>query len=144
VRSELNVPPGREIAAFQSGGAVEASLVEKHLDHIRRLGRLGDIKPARGEEWDRIAVRAVQVVVEGMTLHLDLADVVDLAKERQRLQKEAAALHSELEKIDKKLGNEQFRAKAKPEVIEEQQERRSETEAAIQRLTDALARFRVA
>jgi valyl-tRNA synthetase len=142
VRSELNVPPGKEVTAFLSAGADEAARVEKHLDHIRRLGRLADIKPARGEAWDQIAARAVQVVVEGATLHLDLAGAVNLVKERERLKKETAALQAELGKIDQKLGNEQFRAKAKAEVIEEQQERRAETEAALRRLTDALGRFR--
>ncbi|HUK10224.1 MAG TPA: valine--tRNA ligase [Stellaceae bacterium] len=142
VRSELNVPAGKEVAAYLNAGAPELARVEKHLEHIRRLGRLGDIKPARGEAWDRVAARAVQVVVEGATLYLDLAGAVDLAKERQRLQKESMALRAELDKIDQKLNNEQFRARAKPEVIEEQQERRAETEAALGRLTDALGRFR--
>ena len=84
---------------------------------------------------------ALQIVVEGTTIILDLAGAVDLAKERARLQKEAAGQHAELDKIAKKLGNEQFLAKAKPEVIEEQRERQAEIEAALARLNAAIARI---
>ena len=84
---------------------------------------------------------ALQVVVEGTTVLIDLAGAVDLGKERARLQKEAAGLKGELDKIAKKLGNEQFMAKAKPEVIEEQRERQGEAEAALARLEAAIARI---
>ena len=47
----------------------------------------------------------------------------------------------EIDKIDKKLSNEQFVAKAKPEVIEEQRERRGEAVARRLRLKAALQRL---
>ncbi len=72
---------------------------------------------------------------------IDVAGAVDLGKERARLQKEAASIRGELDKIAKKLGNEQFMAKAKPEAIEEQRERQSEYEATLAKLDAALARI---
>jgi valyl-tRNA synthetase len=72
---------------------------------------------------------------------IDVAGSVDLAKERARLTKEAAAITAELDKIAKKLGNEQFMAKAKPEAIEEQRERQSEYQATLAKLKAALARI---
>jgi valyl-tRNA synthetase len=81
------------------------------------------------------------VVAGGVTLALDLAGIVDLAKERARLAKEAAGVEDEIGKIERKLGNEQFLAKAKPEVVEEQRERLAEAEAARTRLRAALARI---
>jgi len=65
----------------------------------------------------------------------------DLAKERARLAKDAAAIASELDKIAKKLGNEQFMAKAKPEAIEEQRERQAEHQATLAKLNAAIARI---
>jgi valyl-tRNA synthetase len=97
---------------------------------------LGEIKDSSGARPN-----ALQVVVEGATLELDLAGAVDLAKERARLAKEAQALVAELDKIAKKLGNPQFLAKAKPEVIEEQRERAAEEQAALARVRAALARI---
>ena len=74
---------------------------------------------------------ALQVVIRGTTVLLDLAGAVDLEKERARLAKEAAALAQELDKIAQKLGNPQFVAKARPEAVEEQREREAEKQAAL-------------
>jgi valyl-tRNA synthetase len=72
---------------------------------------------------------------------IDVAGAVDFGKERARLQKEAASVRGELDKIAKKLGNEQFMAKAKPEAIDEQRERQSEYQATLAKLDAALARI---
>ena len=86
-------------------------------------------------------MNTVQTVVENASFVLDLAGSVDLAKEHARLQKEAGALQSELEKIGKKLANPQFLEKAKPEVVEEQRERAAEAKLALDRLNTAIARI---
>ena len=71
-----------------------------------------------------------------------LGEVVDLPKERERLGKEIGKLEAELAKIGAKLGYDDFLAKAKPEVVEEQRERqvdvtrdRDRLRAAYNRLT---------
>ena len=48
---------------------------------------------------------------------------------------------SEIAKIDAKLGNEAFVSKAKPEVVEEQKERRAEADAVRHKLSDAVKRI---
>ena len=75
------------------------------------------------------------------TLALPLAGVIDIDAERGRLKREIAKEDVEIDKIDKKLGNEQFVAKAKPEVIEEQRTRRAEAVARRERLEAALVRL---
>jgi len=67
--------------------------------------------------------------------------VIDIDKERARLDKEIARLDGDIAKVDKKLGNAEFIAKAKPEVVEEQQERRAEWSAARTKLAEAAARL---
>ena len=56
----------------------------------------------------------------------------------ERLKKETAKLEAEISGIDKKLANAQFVAKAPPEVVEEQHERRAAAQAALAKLRDAL------
>jgi valyl-tRNA synthetase len=142
VRSEMNVPAAQEIVAYvRSESAVVPARIETHLDAIRRLARLKSVDKAEGAGWEKIARQAVQVTVEGATLFLDLASAIDLGKERQRLEKEVKAISAELDKIGRKLGNEQFLAKAKPEVVEEQRDRLAEHEAALGRVRAALARI---
>src|SRR3546814_5461855 len=66
---------------------------------------------------------SLQFVHDEATVALPLADVIDIAEERSRLQKEIAKADGEIAKLGRKLGNEQFLAKAPQEVVEEQRER---------------------
>ena len=84
------------------------------------------------------------MVLDEATLILPLADVIDLAQERARLDKELKRLDAAIKQIDAKLGNESFVAKAPPEVVEEQRERREEAAAAKSKISDALARLAAA
>ncbi|HEV8014918.1 MAG TPA: valine--tRNA ligase, partial [Stellaceae bacterium] len=138
-RSEMNVPAAAELAATITESRAEGrDWIARHGDQIRRLARLKSIGfgAASGD-----TKTALQIVVEGTTLLIDLAGAVDLAKERARLSKEAAGVSGELDKIAKKLGNEQFIAKAKPEAIEEQRERQADYLATLAKLNTALARI---
>ena len=142
VRSEMNVPAAQEIVAYvRPESAPVPGRITTHMDAIKRLARLKSIEKAEGTAWEMMARQAVQVTVEDATVFLDLASAIDLGKERQRLQKDAKAIEGELEKIGRKLGNEQFLAKAKPEVVEEQRERQAEQEEALARVRAALARL---
>jgi valyl-tRNA synthetase len=141
VRSEMNVPAAAELSAFQNIDQVGIDRMNRHNEQIRRLARLQEIAPAKAEPLAGAAGKTVQMVVEGGTIFLDLAGTVDLEKERARLAKEAAGNEGEIDKIQKKLGNEQFLAKAKPEVVEEQRERLAEAQAALSRVRAALDRI---
>jgi valyl-tRNA synthetase len=72
---------------------------------------------------------------------MNMAGFVDIPAERARLAKETAKLEGELKKLDAKLANEGFLAKADEEVIEEHRERREETAERIEKLNAALARL---
>jgi valyl-tRNA synthetase len=67
--------------------------------------------------------------------------VIDIAQERARLKKELDKAKTEAEKIEKKLGNEQFLAKANPEVVAEQRQKLEEVRLAVTKLTQALDRL---
>ena len=83
----------------------------------------------------------MQIVLDEATVALPIADVIDIGQEKQRLQKEIAKAESEIQKLQKKLSNEQFLAKAPEEVVEEQRERLAEEESARAKLGDALKRL---
>ncbi len=73
---------------------------------------------------------------------LALANVIDLAAERERLSKEIGKLQQEIDKIDARFANEQFMAKAPEEVVEENREREQPMpEAAANKLKAALERL---
>jgi valyl-tRNA synthetase len=144
VRSEMNVPAGSEIAGhLVESGADGVHWIERHNPAIRRLARLSEIAPVAAAERARLLASrsTIQVLAGDATVALDLAGAVDLDKERARLAKEAAGVASDIEKIERKLSNEQFLAKAKPEVVDEQKERLAEAQAAQARLRAAQKRL---
>jgi valyl-tRNA synthetase len=124
------------VLGYKDASPAAVARLSTHADIIRTLARLEQIEADTGATKG-----AVQIVVPEATLVLPLAGVIDAAAERARLNKEIGRLAGEIEKIDKKLANPGFLAKADPEVVEDQRERRQEAEAARARLATALERL---
>ena len=72
---------------------------------------------------------------------LPLAEVIDLAAEKARLEKGIAKLDGEISKHDSKLANAKFTAKAPAAVVETERQRRAEAALALSKLTEALNRL---
>jgi valyl-tRNA synthetase len=66
---------------------------------------------------------AVQIITDAATLYIPLADMIDYAKERERLTKEREIALGEISRIEKKLSNEGFTAKAPAAVIDGEREK---------------------
>ncbi len=138
VRSEMNVPPSARLdILLRDAGEATRRRLETHRDLISRLARLGQLDAVTGE----IPSGAVQIVVDEATVILPLAGVIDLDKERGRLAKDIDKTAAEIDKMQKKLANDQFVAKAPPEVIQELRERLAEASATRERLGAARERL---
>jgi valyl-tRNA synthetase len=79
--------------------------------------------------------------VRGEVVELPLTGVVDLAAERARLGKEIDRIRLELGKVEAKLGNDDFLARAPDEVIAEHEERREAFQQQLVKLVSALERL---
>ena len=79
-----------------------------------------------------------QFVVGGATFALPLAGIIDFAAEEARLEKEIARIADEIGRIDKKLANANFVARAPEEVVEAEREKRAAYAADGERLAAAL------
>ncbi|ODT72978.1 MAG: valine--tRNA ligase [Pelagibacterium sp. SCN 63-23] len=121
VRAEMNVPASAKLQLVVTGaGEQTLGRLVAGTSLISRLARLEEISPR-----NEVPGESAQFVVGDATYALPLAGVIDLAVEKARLQKEVGKLDGEITGVDKKLGNEQFVAKAPEEVIEEQKARRA-------------------
>jgi valyl-tRNA synthetase len=76
-------------------------------------------------------------VVEGVTVLVPLTDVVDPEKERERLQRELKKVEKDLSAVERKLGNQEFLARAPGALVEQERTR-------LRELTEARARFQTA
>jgi valyl-tRNA synthetase len=137
VRSEMNVPAGAKVPlVLVAAGKALRARVDRHEETIERLARLDDISFAKA------APKGSAPIVLGETVAaLPLAGVIDMGAERARLEREVDKCRSEIGKVDAKLANASFVAKAPPEVVEENRERKADFEAMIAKLQAALKRL---
>ena len=139
VRAEMNIPPKTKLdISVKDADAVDKARLDSHRALIEANARLSSIKAVEG---DVSIDGAIQAVVGSMTLLLPLAGVIDVEQERARLQKEITKHDAEISKIEKKLGNAGFVAKAPPEVVEENRSRVEAAEAAKTKVLEALSRI---
>jgi valyl-tRNA synthetase len=137
VRTEMNISPGAQIPLVLVGANENVLAWARRYDAmLKRLARLSAISFSPD-----MPAGAIQLLVRGGTVALPIADVIDFAAERARLDKELGKIADEIGKIDKKLGNPDFLARAREDVVEEQHERRAEAEERRSKLSDALARL---
>jgi valyl-tRNA synthetase len=138
-RAELNVPAGAKLRLLVIGGNdTTAARLETHRAAIERLARIEGVEAAASAPK-----ASLQIVVGEATYALPVGDVIDLKAESARLQKEIKKLADEVGKIDAKLANAAFVARAPEEVVEEQRERRAQAEQTGARLSAALERLGV-
>ncbi|KCZ93273.1 valine--tRNA ligase [Hyphomonas johnsonii] len=119
LRSDLGVPAGSKIPiSLVSAGPVIEDRAIRHEDILKRLARLELIAVT-----DTLPTGAVSTVVGETVVALVIADQIDVAEARKRLDKEVAQLDKDIMATEKKLGNEAFVSKAPVEIVEENRER---------------------
>ena len=137
-RAEMRVPAAAKIPLLlKDAGPDTLARLHTHRDLICGLARLSSAGAADGEAPEG----AVQDVIDEATIILPLADVIDVAEEKARLEKEISRLADDIQKIDRKLANRQFLDKAPPDVVEKQKERRADAEQARAKLDAAHGRL---
>ena len=116
-RAEMNVPPSRKahISVVSSNAKLYAD-GEKFFVRLASASSLEASESEAGLSLDG----TVSIVTEDAKIFLPLAELVDLAAEKKRLEKELADVEKKLMQINAKLSNEGFLAKAPAAVIEEQ------------------------
>lgn len=135
IRGEMNVPPALRVdVVCLADGDAEVDLLRRHHDVIVELARLGTLQVGRVGTLAKPRV-AAGAVLQGVEVHVLLQDILDFAEEAGRLSKELGKLEKELNLVTKKLANEDFLAKAPPEVIAKEREKET-------RLGEKVTKFR--
>lgn len=138
VRSEMNIPPSQKAPLwFRDATAETIARAQRWEEAISRMARASEVK-ALTEDGPRVAA---QIILDEATIFLPLEGLIDLDAERARISKEITRLESEIGKVEKKLGNENFVARAKPEVVQENRDRLEHFSHDLVRQKAALARL---
>lgn len=138
VRAEVKAPPAVKAPLYLSRGNDDSRRrLHDNSDLICRLARLSVIE----ERSSDLPKGTLQIVIEDSVFALPLGDLIDVEQERARLGKDMDKNRQEIEKIDKKLANEKFVARAPAQVVQEQKTRKADLETTQARLTEALVRL---
>ncbi|HWK66612.1 MAG TPA: valine--tRNA ligase [Rhizobiaceae bacterium] len=136
VRAEMNVPPAATAPLVMVGAHAETrERLERHASAIQRLARIGGISHS-----GMAPKGAAQIVLGEATACLPLGSLIDLAAEAARLKKELDKVSGEIGRIEKKLSNPQFVAKAAEEVVTAERDKLAEFQEAVLKLKTALSR----
>jgi valyl-tRNA synthetase len=135
IRGEMRIPPGTTLAATlrpsRDGGAVFTAN-QALVDTLARARLVVDPQATRPRN-------SAMAVIDGAELYVDLTGVVDLAGERQRLEKEIKRAAETVEFLKGKLARPEFAERAPAEIVARERERLSEQEALRAKLQASLA-----
>ncbi len=130
VRAEYNVNPGAWVDATLIAGGDTLDAVAAQVDTIGALARAKVVAGAAAPGG-----AAAQVVLpSGVELVIPLAGMIDLGKEKQRLETEIAQLDKQLTALDGRLANESFVAKAPEALVAAERAKAADWRARLEQL----------
>ncbi len=119
VRAERNVPPSRKAAVIVVSEKEEIrKIFEKSRVFFASLGYASTVTVQ--EDKRNIPEDAVSIVIHDAAVYIPMEELVDMAKETERLEKEEKRLEGELKRVNGMLGNEKFMNKAPQVKIDEE------------------------
>jgi len=133
-RAEMNVPPSKKPSLTIVTDKLD--VFEAGRVYLGRLAYAGEV--IIQSESPAIHDGLVSVATGDARLFIPLAELVDLGKERERIEKEIAKVNMEIERFEKKLSNEQFIAKAPENVVNAEREKLEKLRALLYNLSESL------
>ena len=134
-RAEMNVPPSRKAKVYIATAYKPA--FEHGSVFMLRLASASEVEVADSFALDG----AVCIVTADAKIYIPMGELVDLAAEKARLNKELATVEKDLAFVNGKLSNENFVAKAPAAVVEAQREQKTRYEEKIAMLKESIAKL---
>ena len=137
-RARYRLSPKTDLAVVVKAPAQDVAALKEQAAFIQNVGRVSSLEV--GEAPQKPA-GSVSVTDAGLEMYVVLGELVDLAAESQRLQKDLESAKKELSGVERTLANEGFVAKAAPEVIEKKRARAEELTTLVAQLEQQIADF---
>jgi len=137
LRSEMQLQPGNRVPLNTYG---DGAFIAQAAPVLKALAKLSEVNVLSDEAAFIAATRLSPVTNVGearLALHVE----IDVAAEQARVTKEIARLEGEVAKATAKLSNENFVARAKPEVVDQERKRIADFTATLVQLRDQAARL---
>ena len=134
-RSEMNVPPSRKARLTVATG--EGEVFALGVPFLKKLAYASDVEIVPTDAAPDAAGK-VAVVTHAAQLFIPLGELVDLAKEKARVEKELKKQSEELAKLNTKLSNPGFVNKAPAHVVAAEKERSVQLAELVAKLEEQL------
>ena len=137
VRNEMNTPLSKPINIIAKvSDAVHYAILKENESYIARFSNPEEF--VYGEDVEAPS-DAVTSVITGAEIYLPLAGLINIEDEIARLEKEAEKLQQEVDRVEKKLSNEKFVAKAPAAVVEAERAKGADYQAQREAVLERIA-----
>ena len=137
VRNEMNTPLSKPINIIAKvSDAAHYTVLKENESYIARFSNPEEF--VYGEDVEAPS-DAVTSVITGAEIYLPLAGLINIEDEIARLEKEAEKLQQEVDRVEKKLSNEKFVAKAPAAVVEAERAKGADYQAQREAVLERIA-----
>ncbi len=140
IRSEMNVAPSKKATVYVVSSKAEIrGIFEAGKNFFAMLGYASDV--IIQEDKTGIADDAVSVLIHDAAIYMPFAELVDIAKEIERLNKEQARLEGEIKRASGMLANPKFVDKAPAAKVEEERAKLTKYTETLEQVKERLAQL---
>jgi valyl-tRNA synthetase len=150
-RSEMNVPPSKRTAltivtenteVFEAGRAYISRLAYANELNIKHGSATTDTQAAAGTANTESTAATeetnlITIATNDARIFIPLSELVDITKERERIDKEIAKVSEEIKRVEQKLANEQFTSKAPENVVQAERDKLTKHKALLENLNES-------
>ncbi|MEC8081414.1 MAG: valine--tRNA ligase [Pseudomonadota bacterium] len=137
IRGEMNIAPSKPLEIFfRNGSTQDKARMEANLAFLQKLAKIESITWL---EAGAEAPMSATALVGEMEVLVPMAGLIDKEAELARLQKEIDKASKDLQRIEGKLGNESFVAKAPAAVVEKEKAKCEDLKSVVAKLEEQKA-----
>ncbi|OXS14813.1 valine--tRNA ligase [Zobellella denitrificans] len=131
LRAEMNIPPGQGLNVLLRPAGDDARRATDNDAFLRAMAKLDSITLLAADEEAPVSTKQL---IGDTELLLPMAGLIDKDAELSRLQKELDKVGGEIKRLEGKLNNQGFVAKAPAEVVAKEQEKLADYQATLAKL----------
>ena len=133
IRAEMNVPPNRKADVVVKVPDRESlRLIQHNGTYIKNLAKVQNLRA--GVEMSRPHQCCATAVVRAMEVFVPLEGLIDLDRERERLQREVKRVSEQVERLSRRVQNANFLKKAPPEVVKKERQKHLDCQRNLEKL----------
>jgi len=135
IRANYNVPDNKKVALEIETATNNFDLFNSCIDYIKKSTSASEIILIEEVKNTNNKVAAITSIAR---IFMPMGELVDVEKERERLEKEMAAAQADIDFVKRQLDNEKFVAKAPPEQVEKAREKLRKAEEKAEKIKISL------